>query len=689
MTIESDDEFGKLNDVSINGDTLSITNEDTFTLTRNSDQEIAEGLYFKIADTPANELRFYVFKQITEPGTYEIRGQVTSGTGDFTWDATNFAGFYYDLNDNVVTESLKVSGMSGNVIPEGGLVYETSIENVNYEYENIAAGWDLYPVIGFFGEEYIPLNPNKADKLSKLVLDSDDKYTIRIGELLNLGQGYAIEVKQIDADGEKVLLEFTKDGEFVDNESISVGTDQATTPGKLSLMASRAKTMSLSSEFMSTRSSRMQLTAFVQIEGLWLIDYANATTIESDDEFGKLNDVSINGNILKISNEDTFTLTRNSDQEIGQGMFFKIADTSTSELRYYPFVEKVLEENNSKVLPVADFGTNVTSGSAPLSVLFTDLSQNATSRSWDVNNDGIEDSNEASFVYVYTSAGTYTAKLTAINANGTDTKTTLITVGRIPINDSVEVRSPVYNGADIDDIIDTYGDGTTLTIDATQFAAFYYDIDENVKTESLSIRDVAGTEGNVIAEGGIVYRTTIQATNYKFEDWGQYPVIGFFAEEYIPLNPDKADKLTKLVLDSDDEYNIRIGELLDLGEGYAIEARQVDVDGKKVWLEFTRDGEFVDDEIISVVDNGTNTWEVELDGIQGENSVVVLRVHVNQVFQDATGSIAQIQGIWLIDYANAMTIESDDEFGKLNDVSINGDTLSITNDRHLHSDQEL
>jgi len=86
--------------------------------------------------------------------------------------------------------------------------------------------------------------------------------------------------------------------------------------------------------------------------------------------------------------------------------------------------------NETKILPVADFSTNVTSGYYPLTVLFTDLSQNATSRIWDVNNDGIEDSNEASFAYTYTSAGTYTAKLTAINENGTNTKTTLIAVER-------------------------------------------------------------------------------------------------------------------------------------------------------------------------------------------------------------------------------------------------------------------
>jgi len=85
-------------------------------------------------------------------------------------------------------------------------------------------------------------------------------------------------------------------------------------------------------------------------------------------------------------------------------------------------------EKEIAVLPAADFSTNTSSGYPPLSVTFTDLSQNTTSRSWDVNSDGIEDSKDASFVYVYTAAGTYTATLTAINANGTASKTATINV---------------------------------------------------------------------------------------------------------------------------------------------------------------------------------------------------------------------------------------------------------------------
>ncbi len=110
------------------------------------------------------------------------------------------------------------------MIPVGGLVYNTEIKKVSYEYDKPTAGWDTYPVIGFFAEQYIPIKPAKADKLAKLILDSNDKYAVRTGEKLDLGQGYAIEAKQVDVDGKKVWLAFSKDGEFIDDEIIEVGS---------------------------------------------------------------------------------------------------------------------------------------------------------------------------------------------------------------------------------------------------------------------------------------------------------------------------------------------------------------------------------------------------------------------------------------------------------------------------------
>jgi PGF-pre-PGF domain-containing protein len=68
------------------------------------------------------------------------------------------------------------------------------------------------------------------------------------------------------------------------------------------------------------------------------------------------------------------------------------------------------------ILPVADFYADNTSGYAPLSVQFTDNSQNATSWNWNFG-DG-NNSTEQSPMHIYSAAGTYTVGLTAINENG-------------------------------------------------------------------------------------------------------------------------------------------------------------------------------------------------------------------------------------------------------------------------------
>jgi len=50
----------------------------------------------------------------------------------------------------------------------------------------------------FFAQKYVPLKPNDASKLAKLVLDSDDKYTLKTGQSLDLGSGYTLQAKQVD-----------------------------------------------------------------------------------------------------------------------------------------------------------------------------------------------------------------------------------------------------------------------------------------------------------------------------------------------------------------------------------------------------------------------------------------------------------------------------------------------------------
>ena len=146
----------------------------------------------------------------------------------------------------------------------------------------------------------------------------------------------------------------------------------------------------------------------------------------------------------------------------------------------------------------------------------------------------------------------------------------------------------------------------------------------------------------------------VLSTTYGCPKWSneQYPYILLFGGKYVPLfsiDDDKiwhakTNKLATRVLDANDKYTIRTGETLDLGQGYTLEAKQVDVEGKKVWFQFNKDGLYIDDEILSVNDGGDyNTWNVILDGIQDEDNIIVFRVRINQLFWGAVDGIAQLR----------------------------------------------
>ena len=82
--------------------------------------------------------------------------------------------------------------------------------------------------------------------------------------------------------------------------------------------------------------------------------------------------------------------------------------------------------------PVADFTGTPTSGTTPLTVQFTDTSTGGpTSWAWDFQSDGTVDSTVQNPQFAYAAAGTYSVKLTASNAGGSDDE---IKVGYVTVN---------------------------------------------------------------------------------------------------------------------------------------------------------------------------------------------------------------------------------------------------------------
>lgn len=197
-------------------------------------------------------------------------------------------------------------------------------------------------------------------------------------------------------------------------------------------------------------------------------------------------------------------------------------------------------------------------------------------------------------------------------------------------------------------------------------------IEENDKEIASAPSEPVSTQETTSSTGSI----SVTGVNYKCGSWSdeQYPLIRLFGESYVPLCPSnervwsaRVDKLAKLVLDLPSEgetYLLRAGETLDLGNGYCLETKQIDVPGQMVWFEFTKDGVYVDDEIIKCGNSSDSTWSVNLDDIQGVSNIVVFRIHVNKIAEGAVDNIVELDGLWLIDYENTKTLKIGDKFGE-------------------------
>jgi PKD repeat protein len=84
------------------------------------------------------------------------------------------------------------------------------------------------------------------------------------------------------------------------------------------------------------------------------------------------------------------------------------------------------------IAPVAGFTADVQSGTAPLTVNFTDQSENSpASWAWDFDNDGTADSTIQDPSYIYSDPGIYSVKLTVANTAGSDEE---VKTGYIAVN---------------------------------------------------------------------------------------------------------------------------------------------------------------------------------------------------------------------------------------------------------------
>ena len=367
--IEEDTEYDKMTIQTVDADTKTVTmiNEDEkITLTKKKDISLMENIRIKTADQDAtveDPLRFFIYKEITEPGTYEVRGTVKNLEMDpIEWTASSFAGFYYDIDDDLGRESITMTITEGNVLDEDtGVIYRTEAQQNDFDYEE----WGNYWTIGFLAEEYFAAyvegttetaflfddstdtNLMADEQLSKVLIDDDEERTFTSGTPLELDEDYELAIQAIDLDGNKVYVQLMKNGAVVDSSVIEPSKTGATVKDKTYTykkdLGDTEKIVVIAVHFKNA--FRGAETDLATVDGIWQIS-DTYTEIEEDTEYDQMTiqTVDAGAKTIIMANEDNkITLSKKKDISLMENIRIKTADQDDAPLRFYIYKEMTIE----------------------------------------------------------------------------------------------------------------------------------------------------------------------------------------------------------------------------------------------------------------------------------------------------------------------------------------------------------
>jgi S-layer protein (TIGR01567 family) len=326
--------------------------------------------------------------EVTTVDTVEIRGTImeldtTTSTipGNQTWNYSTFAGFWYDLDDNLKTENLTIlantlSYPNDREIDEGHLVYTTKPVFQEYELhqditvsrtkataeENKYNATGLleqhigllvesdnpqgdcgYYIEGWMAEEYIAIDGN-ADELCKLLVEfeDDDKKTLSTGEEWDLGGGFSLTANQIDLEGNKVWFSLAKDGRELDNEVATTGGDEQKCVYTYTADIGNEEDIPVFSCYVDAV-FRGTDSNVVQVMYVFLID-DDVLEIDTSDTYGGMEVMTASKSRIKLTNDETtIELDEDTTEHIMGDMYFKTADDDNA-IRFYPMVEYTIGE---------------------------------------------------------------------------------------------------------------------------------------------------------------------------------------------------------------------------------------------------------------------------------------------------------------------------------------------------------
>ncbi len=366
--VNLDAKFGKMSVAEVDGKagTISLNNAgQSITLQRNSDVPLMGDMHLKTADS--DTLRFYIYRETAQPGTYDIRGAIAGSTGktdnlvdgSFTWNPQNFAGFYYDLDRDLGTETLTTTLTEGSRLSgdyPNGIEYQTTAQLADFPFQD----WGKYRIIGFMAEPYfagyyptddsgpdllyrVSMDENSlaSEQLEKILRDESEKTVLAKGDYLDLEEGYRLLLKGIDENG-KAYIELSKDGETVNSKIIAPGHEYATIADKTysyrTNVGAQNGLVTIAVHFKDAVNDGRKSEAIV--DGIWQIS-EDPVLVAPDMSFGKMlvRSIDANSGVITMDNKDNaMTLSRNRDVSLFPEIGLRTADNDS--LRFFIYKQE-------------------------------------------------------------------------------------------------------------------------------------------------------------------------------------------------------------------------------------------------------------------------------------------------------------------------------------------------------------
>jgi S-layer protein (TIGR01567 family) len=358
IDIEPGSKYGMMEVSSISGDGISMTNFQEIDLSPNSDVDLMDGIRLKTADSSDLTNRLYIYRNISDPGTHEVRGPVGEvGPEMYVVNPQNFAGFHYNIDDDLGAETLTMNIIGNALEMDTGVIYEAVAQKKAIEFRD----WGDYWTMGFLGENYFAgyvsdgagawsshLSTSSDDAnllanegLSRVLIDSAEPRSIRDGDVIALEEGLAAKFF-VDNECETVFLELYKDDNLVRRDyfrtpdtyvyTMDVGDSQ-----NVAVLAIHIAGLDCTGDRTCV------------IDGIWQIS-AHPISIEVDTEYDKMTLLVVDPYSMRIlmNNDDTkIILNKNKDQLLVDDIRIKTANqaeiSSENPLRFYIYREATVE----------------------------------------------------------------------------------------------------------------------------------------------------------------------------------------------------------------------------------------------------------------------------------------------------------------------------------------------------------